>query len=188
MRRVTTIRWTTSELRVLPCGARSRLAGVRSNPRRRWPNMLRGGRYLHTKEARWTPSCGPAALEYPGSLPKVRPRLPAADSLEQDRKRHHGSRREQRGLLWEANTGNPESSKGAIDDIRGASTRDGHPAPYPVEVAERLIKMFSFAGHGLRSSSPVPDRLRTPDPLHQLPVSQCEGDDAPRIETGINLP
>ena len=24
--------------------------------------------------------------------------------------------------------------------------RDGHPAPYPVEVAERLIKMFSFAG------------------------------------------
>lgn len=31
-------------------------------------------------------------------------------------------------------------------DVRGASTRDGHPAPYPVEVAERLIKMFSFAG------------------------------------------
>jgi site-specific DNA-methyltransferase (adenine-specific) len=31
-------------------------------------------------------------------------------------------------------------------DIRGASTRDGHPAPYPVEVAERLIRMFSFAG------------------------------------------
>ena len=31
-------------------------------------------------------------------------------------------------------------------DLRGASTRDGHPAPYPVEVAERLIKMFSFAG------------------------------------------
>ncbi len=31
-------------------------------------------------------------------------------------------------------------------DIRGASTRDGHPAPYPVELAERLIKMFSFAG------------------------------------------
>jgi modification methylase len=32
------------------------------------------------------------------------------------------------------------------DDIRGASTRDGHPAPYPVDLAERLIKMFSFAG------------------------------------------
>lgn len=32
------------------------------------------------------------------------------------------------------------------DDIRGASTRDGHPAPYPVELAERLIKLFSFAG------------------------------------------
>jgi site-specific DNA-methyltransferase (adenine-specific) len=31
-------------------------------------------------------------------------------------------------------------------DIKGASTRGGHPAPYPVEMAERLIKMFSFAG------------------------------------------
>lgn len=31
-------------------------------------------------------------------------------------------------------------------DIRGASTRDGHPAPYPVELAERLIRLFSFAG------------------------------------------
>jgi site-specific DNA-methyltransferase (adenine-specific) len=31
-------------------------------------------------------------------------------------------------------------------DIRGASTRDGHPAPYPAEIAERLIRMFSFAG------------------------------------------
>jgi site-specific DNA-methyltransferase (adenine-specific) len=31
-------------------------------------------------------------------------------------------------------------------DIKGASTRSGHPAPYPVELAERLIKMFSFAG------------------------------------------
>ena len=30
-------------------------------------------------------------------------------------------------------------------DIRGASTRT-HPAPYPVELAERLIRMFSFAG------------------------------------------
>ncbi len=32
------------------------------------------------------------------------------------------------------------------DDIRGASTRDGHPAPFPVELAERLIRLFSFAG------------------------------------------
>jgi len=32
------------------------------------------------------------------------------------------------------------------DDIKGASTRSGHPAPYPVEVARRLIRMFSFAG------------------------------------------
>lgn len=31
-------------------------------------------------------------------------------------------------------------------DIRGASTRGGHPAPYPTELAERLIRMFSFAG------------------------------------------
>lgn len=30
-------------------------------------------------------------------------------------------------------------------DIKGASTRE-HPAPYPVELAERLIRMFSFAG------------------------------------------
>jgi site-specific DNA-methyltransferase (adenine-specific) len=31
-------------------------------------------------------------------------------------------------------------------DIPGTSTRNGHPAPYPVELAERLIRMFSFAG------------------------------------------
>jgi site-specific DNA-methyltransferase (adenine-specific) len=31
-------------------------------------------------------------------------------------------------------------------DVKGASTRQGHPAPYPVELAERLVKMFSFAG------------------------------------------
>jgi site-specific DNA-methyltransferase (adenine-specific) len=31
-------------------------------------------------------------------------------------------------------------------DIKGQSTRNGHPAPYPVELAERLIRMFSFAG------------------------------------------
>lgn len=31
-------------------------------------------------------------------------------------------------------------------DIRGASTRSGHPAPYPSALAERLIRMFSFAG------------------------------------------
>jgi len=31
-------------------------------------------------------------------------------------------------------------------DIKGASTRQGHPAPYPAELAERLIRMFSFAG------------------------------------------
>lgn len=31
-------------------------------------------------------------------------------------------------------------------DIKGASTRGGHPAPFPVTLAERLIRMFSFAG------------------------------------------
>lgn len=31
-------------------------------------------------------------------------------------------------------------------DIKGASTRNGHPAPYPPVLAERLIRMFSFAG------------------------------------------
>jgi site-specific DNA-methyltransferase (adenine-specific) len=32
-------------------------------------------------------------------------------------------------------------------DLPGASTtKSGHPAPYPVELAERLIKLFSFAG------------------------------------------
>src|SRR6185437_5391604 len=30
--------------------------------------------------------------------------------------------------------------------IPGASTRAGHPAPFPVDIAERLIRMFSFAG------------------------------------------
>ena len=31
-------------------------------------------------------------------------------------------------------------------DIKGESTRRGHPAPYPQDLAERLIKLFSFAG------------------------------------------
>jgi modification methylase len=31
-------------------------------------------------------------------------------------------------------------------DIKGESTRKGHPAPFPVELAERLIRLFSFAG------------------------------------------
>lgn len=32
-----------------------------------------------------------------------------------------------------------------IWDLKGASTRE-HPAPYPLELAERLIRMFSFVG------------------------------------------
>jgi DNA modification methylase len=31
-------------------------------------------------------------------------------------------------------------------DIKGESTRKGHPAPYPVELAERLVRLFSFVG------------------------------------------
>jgi modification methylase len=31
-------------------------------------------------------------------------------------------------------------------DIRGTSLGDGHPAPFPIEVPERLIRMFCFAG------------------------------------------
>lgn len=32
------------------------------------------------------------------------------------------------------------------DDIKGASLQNGHPAPFPAELAERIIRMFSFAG------------------------------------------
>jgi len=31
-------------------------------------------------------------------------------------------------------------------DVSGVSTRRGHPAPFPVEIAYRLIRMFSFVG------------------------------------------
>lgn len=31
-------------------------------------------------------------------------------------------------------------------DVKGESTRNGHPAPFPVQLAYRLIRMFSFAG------------------------------------------
>jgi site-specific DNA-methyltransferase (adenine-specific) len=31
-------------------------------------------------------------------------------------------------------------------DVKGESTRKGHPAPFPATLAERLIRMFSFAG------------------------------------------
>jgi site-specific DNA-methyltransferase (adenine-specific) len=30
--------------------------------------------------------------------------------------------------------------------ISGISLQDGHPAPFPVEIAERLIRLFSFVG------------------------------------------
>lgn len=31
-------------------------------------------------------------------------------------------------------------------DVKGASLQKGHPAPFPVELAERLIRLYSFAG------------------------------------------
>mgnify|MGYP002511329559 FL=1 len=33
-----------------------------------------------------------------------------------------------------------------IWEMPGASTRNGHPAPFPMELATRLVKMFSFVG------------------------------------------
>ena len=33
-----------------------------------------------------------------------------------------------------------------IWELPGASTRNGHPAPFPLELAARLVKMFSFVG------------------------------------------
>lgn len=37
-------------------------------------------------------------------------------------------------------------TRSSWSDIKGESTRKGHPAPFPAELSERLIKMFSFAG------------------------------------------
>ena len=34
----------------------------------------------------------------------------------------------------------------AWTDIKGESTRQGHPAPFPETLAQRLIRLFSFAG------------------------------------------
>jgi len=36
--------------------------------------------------------------------------------------------------------------RGIWNDVSGVSTRDGHPAPYPLEVARRIIGMFSHKG------------------------------------------
>ena len=33
-----------------------------------------------------------------------------------------------------------------IWEMPGASTKNGHPAPFPLELATRLIRMFSFTG------------------------------------------
>lgn len=49
------------------------------------------------------------------------------------------------------------------NDIRGASLRNGHPAPFPPEIAERLIRMFSFSG--ARSSILFVVPVRRPWPL-----------------------
>jgi site-specific DNA-methyltransferase (adenine-specific) len=34
----------------------------------------------------------------------------------------------------------------AWSDIKGESTKNGHPAPFPTVLAERLVRLFSFAG------------------------------------------
>ena len=39
--------------------------------------------------------------------------------------------------------------------LTGASTRS-HPAPYPLELAERLIRMFSFAGDTVLETKRAP--------------------------------
>jgi site-specific DNA-methyltransferase (adenine-specific) len=36
--------------------------------------------------------------------------------------------------------------RSAWTDVKGESRHRGHPAPFPVELAERLIRLFSFAG------------------------------------------
>jgi DNA modification methylase len=36
--------------------------------------------------------------------------------------------------------------RGVWTDIRGQNRADGHPAPYPIDLAERLIRLFSFVG------------------------------------------
>jgi DNA modification methylase len=37
----------------------------------------------------------------------------------------------------------------AWSDVKGESTRAGHPAPFPESLAERLSRLFSFAGDTL---------------------------------------
>ena len=48
------------------------------------------------------------------------------------------------------------------DDIKGSSTRNGHPAPFPVELAERLIRMFSSRGTEFWTHSWAKDRRTSP--------------------------
>ena len=33
-----------------------------------------------------------------------------------------------------------------IWEMPGASTKNGHPAPFPMSLADRLVKMFTFVG------------------------------------------
>jgi DNA modification methylase len=52
----------------------------------------------------------------------------------------------QRALSVLSKTEMQQWLKTSWTDIKGESTRNGHPAPYPIEIAERLIRLFSFVG------------------------------------------
>lgn len=65
-------------------------------------------------------------MRKPGDYRKVRPLQKALSMLTKEEMQHWWR------SIW--------------TDVKGASTKAGHPAPYPPALAERLIKMFSFAG------------------------------------------
>lgn len=54
--------------------------------------------------------------------------------------------RQQRLLSLIDKSDHPRWFRSIWTDIPGASTGNGHPAPFPVELAYRLIRMFSFVG------------------------------------------
>ena len=57
--------------------------------------------------------------------------------------------RRERGLPWEATIAPNEFMRDTLDvwDVRPESaTRVGHPAPFPVELPERLINLYTYRG------------------------------------------
>jgi modification methylase len=53
---------------------------------------------------------------------------------------------EQRVLSLINKDDHPKWFRAIWTDVRGSSRERGHPAPYPIELAYRLIRMFSFVG------------------------------------------